>query len=76
MALTELQITKAMGYVGRKMVEDGVNPMDVEAVLRWMIQNPLPTKAEYQAQMAVWEEEEKAAKIATLEKQLAALQGE
>jgi hypothetical protein len=40
-----------------------------------MIDNPLPSKAEYQAQVAVWEEEDKAKTIAHLQAQLAKLQG-
>jgi hypothetical protein len=76
MALTEVQIGKAMDYVTRKMMIDGVNPMDSAMAIRWMIENPLPTKAEYQAQIAAWEEEEKAARIVALEAQLAKLKGE
>ena len=76
MALTELQIEKATDYVTRKMLEDGVNVTDPGAVMRWMIVNPLPTKAEYQAQLAVWEEEEKAARIVVLQEELDRLQGE
>jgi hypothetical protein len=40
-----------------------------------MIDNPLPSKAEYQAQVAAWEEEDKAAKIVVLQAQLDKLQG-
>jgi hypothetical protein len=75
MALTESQIQKAMDYVARKMIQDKINLIDVGAVIRWMIENPLPTKAEYQAQLAVWEEEDKAAKIVALQAQLDKLQG-
>lgn len=75
MALTELQIEKAMSYVARKMTEEGVDIRDTGVVVKWMIENPLPSKAEYQAQLAEWEEEDKAAKIVALQAELDRLQG-
>jgi hypothetical protein len=76
MALTDVQMEKAMRYVARKMQEEKVSVQDVGGIVKWMINNPLPSKAEYQAQMDVWEEEDKAASIAKLEAQLAKLKGE
>jgi hypothetical protein len=76
MALTELQMQKAMDYVVKKMIEDHVDVRDIANVIRWMIDNPLPSKAEYQAQVAAWEEEAKAAKIVALQAQLDRLKGE
>lgn len=76
MALTEAQMEKALAYVFRKMQEADLNASDLSGIVRWMIENPLPTKAEYQAQLAAWEEEDKAASIAHLQAQLDKLQGE
>ena len=76
MALTEDQVQKAMAYVARKMQEDKVNPQNPGGVVRWMIENPLPSREEYQAQVAAWEEEDKAESIVKLEAQLAKLRGE
>jgi hypothetical protein len=70
MALTEAQIEKAMDYVVRKMIEEHANVVDVAAVMRWMILNPLPTKEEYQAQVAAWDEEVKQARILRLRAEL------
>ena len=75
MALTELQVQKAMQYVARKMTSEGFNLTDTGVVVKWMIENPLPSKAEYQAQLATWEEEEKAARIVALQDELDKLQG-
>jgi hypothetical protein len=76
MALTDEQMEKAMRYVARKMQEDGINTQSIVEIVQWMINNPLPSKAEYQAQTAAWEVEDKAANIAHLEAELAKLQGE
>jgi hypothetical protein len=75
MALTDAQMEKALAYVARKMQEEEVSVQDIGGIVRWMIDNPLPSKAEYQAQVAVWEEEDKAKTIAHLQAQLAKLQG-
>jgi len=73
MALTEEQMQKAMAYTARKMNADNVDIRNSVDVIRWMINNPLPSKAEYQAQVAIWEEEDKAARRAHLESELAKL---
>jgi hypothetical protein len=75
MALTEAQIDKAVEFTLRKIDEDPVEVNNIRDLVRWMIENPLPTKAEYQDQIAAWEEEAKAAKIASLQAQLDELQG-
>ena len=75
MALTEEQLDKAVAYVLRKLEEDGVKFNNIRDFVRWMIENPLPSKAEYQAQVAAWEEEVKQARIAALQTELDRLQG-
>jgi aminopeptidase C len=75
MALTEEQIGKSMSYVARKMTLAGVDIQDTGIVVRWLIENPLPPEAEYQAQLTEWEEEEKVARIAALQEELNKLQG-
>ena len=75
MALTEAQVDKAVAYVLRKVKEDGVKFNNIRDFVRWMIENPLPSKAEYQAQVAAWEEEVKQARIAALQTELDKLQG-
>ena len=76
MALTEAQLDKAVEFTLRKIDEDAVKVENIRDLVRWMIENPLPTKAEYQDQIAAWEEEAKAAKIAALQAELDQLQGE
>jgi hypothetical protein len=73
MALTEEQMQKALNYVARKMQEDNTDIDDIGGVVRWMIENPLPSKAEYQAQVTAWEEEDKEVRRAHLEAELAKL---
>jgi len=75
MALTEEQLEKAMRYVARGMVADGVNFSDVGAVVKWMIEHPLPTRATYEAQVAADDEAEKQARIAALQSELNKLEG-
>ena len=73
--MTEENIQRAMEYVARKMLSESIDIRDPGVVVRWMIENPLPTKAEYEAEMAVLHEEEKAARIVVLQEELNKLQG-
>jgi hypothetical protein len=73
--MTEENIQKAMEYVARKMVAEELNITDAGVAVRWLIENPLPTRAEYEAEMAVIHAEEKAAKIVALQEELDRLQG-
>jgi len=73
--MTEANLEKALEYVGRKMIADAVDPRDMRAVVVWMIENPLPTKAEYEAEMAQLEADDKAARIVALQAELTRLQG-
>jgi hypothetical protein len=75
MTLTEVQKEKVIVYVTRRMTEDGIPPIEITKVIVWMAENPLPTKEEYQAQLATWEAEDKAAKIVALQAELNKLQG-
>jgi len=75
MALTESQMEKALRYVARAMAADGVNFADVGAVVEWMINNPLPDRLTYEAQVAVDDESEKQARIAALQEELTKLEG-
>jgi len=68
--VTEAQIDKAVEFVGRSMLEAGVDLRDSLAVARWMVQNPLPTRAEYEAQMTIWETQDRESKITQLENEL------
>jgi hypothetical protein len=72
--MTEENLQKAIGYVIMKMKEANVNPMDMGEVLRFMIENPLPTKVEYEAELAAAEAAAKAARILALQTELAQLQ--
>jgi hypothetical protein len=70
MALTEEQVDKALKWVIRKAKEDGVRFQDIVSVIKWMIENPLPSKAEYLAQTATWEAEDKEVRRAHLQEEL------
>jgi hypothetical protein len=74
--MTEENIQKAMEYVARKMITEELDIRDSGVAVRWLIENPLPTKAEYEAEMEALHAEEKAARIVALQEELARLQGE
>jgi len=73
--MTDEQMEKAMRYVARAMIADHVNPNDVGSVVKWMILNPLPARATYEAEVDQQDEAEKQTRITALRDELNRLEG-
>ena len=74
MALTEQEIQTAIEYIAREMKAAGLNITDVGAVVRWLVENPLPDKAVYEAELNAAMETENTERIALLTKEIQRLQ--
>jgi hypothetical protein len=73
MALTDEQVYKALKWVTKRAREDGANFQDVASVVIWMIKNPLPDRAIWEAEADTQEEEERTARIEHLNAELTKL---
>jgi hypothetical protein len=74
--LTREQEESVLRYLGARMQGDNVNTKDVRAVLSWIINNPLPSIEEMEAEAAQQVIDERAAKIAKHREALARLEAE
>ena len=75
MALTDAQLEKVMRWVARGLKASGVNPQDTGGVVKWMINNPLPSRAEIEAATDAADEADKQEYILRLEAELTKLKG-
>ncbi len=75
MALTEIQVERAVNYLLRHMIEDKVDLQRLDQVLKYVVLNPLPSRATYEAEELSKEEAEKQRHIAALKDQLSKLEG-
>ena len=76
--MTKEELDRATEYVMRRMTEDGVDIQDdflvAHTVIEWMLENPLPIKDIYEAELDTKISEEIAERIAALKVELAALE--
>jgi hypothetical protein len=70
------ELEKALRWVVRGIQEAQIDPQNVQAVVTWMIENPMPDKAVWLAETEEQDELERQANIAILKEELAKLEGE
>ena len=70
------ELEKAMRWVIRGLQTSKIDPNNIQAVVTWMIENPMPEKELWIAETEAKDEEEKLAHIEDLKEQLAQLETE
>ncbi len=75
MALTEIEQERAANYLVRTMVANNVNVQDPVEIIKWVVSNPLPSKAVWEAAELSDEDEAKQRHIAALRTELTKLEG-
>jgi len=68
------ELQKALRWVIRGLKEDKVDPQNVQAVVTWMIENPMPDKEVWLAETEAKDELDKQAHIKALKEELAILE--
>ena len=74
--MTEQEIQDAMEYVARTAMEGGANLQDVGSVVRWMIENPLPDQAIWEADLAARRSADRVQRLETLRTEVTKLERE
>jgi hypothetical protein len=71
--MTDEQYTRAQRYIVRTALEAGVDISNPDAVIRYLLENPLPE--DYETQTDTQDEDDKQARIIALRAELAKLEG-
>ena len=74
--VTNEELGKAMRWVIRGLTEDKVDTNNVQAVVTWMIENPMPAKEVWLAETEEKDEQDRLAHIEALKAEIEALKAE
>jgi len=74
--VSDEELQKALRWVIRGLKEANIDPNNVQAVVTWMIENPMPDKEVWLEETEAKDELEKQAHIVALKEELAKLEGE
>ena len=74
--LTDDQFQLVLKYLGKKMKEEGIQVGNPTAVVRWILENPLPKLSDVKTEVEAEDAAEKERRIALLTEELAQLEGE
>jgi hypothetical protein len=69
------ELQKAIRWVVRGLKEADIDPQNVQAVVVWMIENPLPAKDVLLAEVDKEDEEQRLATIEALKEEIVKLEG-
>lgn len=72
---TDAELEKAMRWVIRGLKKAEVDPNNVQGVVTWMIENPMPDKEVWLEETEAQDETDRLAHIEALEAQLTELKG-
>ncbi|KKN92413.1 hypothetical protein LCGC14_0209040 [marine sediment metagenome] len=73
--VTNEELGKAMRWVIRGLTEDKVDTNNVQAVVTWMIENPMPVKEVWLAETEEKDEQDRLAHIEALKAEIVKLEG-
>ncbi len=73
--VTNEELGKAMRWVIRGLTEDKVDTNNVQAVVTWMIENPMPAKEVWLAETEKKDEQDRLAHIEALKAEITKLEG-
>ena len=74
--ISDEELQKALRWVIRGLKVDEIDPNNIQAVVTWMIENPMPEKEEWLAETEALDEQEKLAHIEELKAEITRLEGE
>jgi hypothetical protein len=74
--LTDDQFQLVLKYLGKKMKEDEIAMGNPTAVIRWLLENPLPNLSDVKTEVEAEDAAEKERRIALLTEELERLEGE
>jgi hypothetical protein len=74
--VSDAELEKALRWVIRGLTAAEIDPNNIQAVVTWMIENPMPEKEVWLAETEEKDEQDKQAHIASLKEELAKLEGE
>jgi hypothetical protein len=70
------ELEKGMRWVVRGLKEANIDPNNIQAVVGWMIENPMPAKSEWLAETDEKDEEDRLAHIEALKAEIQRLEDE
>ncbi len=73
--VSDEELAKALRWVIRGLQKAEVDPQNIQAVVTWMIENPMPAKEVWLTETEEKDELERLAHIKTLKEELAKLEG-
>ena len=73
--VSDEELQKAIRWVVRGLKEAAIDPQNVQAVVTWMIENQLPAKDVWLAEVEKEDEEERLATIEALKEEITKLEG-
>ena len=72
---TDEELAPIYRYISRRFIEEKVDARNPVEVIKWMLENPLPTPESLATETAREDEEEKQRRIAVLTEELDKLEG-
>ena len=72
--VSDEELEKALRWVVRGLKEDNVDPNNIQAVVTWMIENPMPDKAVWLEETEKKDEEERLTQIDLLKDEIKRLE--
>jgi hypothetical protein len=73
--VSDEELEKAMRFVIRGLKKDDIDPNNIQAIVTWMIENPMPDKEVWLAETEAKDEEDRLAHIEALKEEITKLEG-